>query len=535
MPGPIKTELREYAHRPSDGQGPYADNLETDVLIVGAGFAGVYLLHELRQLGYKTVIYEAGDGFGGTWRWNRYPGARVDSEVPEYELSIPELWRDWTWTTNYPDYTELRAYFAHADRTLGLSRDTAFGSVVADARFDEGAGRWTVRTEDGRAARARFLIVAAGFAAKRYVPDWKGIGSFEGFICHSSFWPEEDVDVAGKRCAVIGTGASGVQISQEWGPKIGPDGHLKVFQRTPNLAVPMGKRPLTAEEQNRTKRFYPQLMKLREHCFGGFMFTFSEKNTFEDSAEEREKYYRKLWDHGGFSFWLGNYKDYLFDAKANREAYNFCGVKRPCLEQNYYEQFNRENVDVVDIAGNAIVEIKPNGILLQDGTLHEVDVIAIATGFDITTGGMTNMGLRSVHGTTLKDEWKDAAYTYLGTTVSGYPNMFHLYGPHGPTLLSNGPTSIEVQSRWIVDAIKAVDRAGLKCIDPTPEASRAWKARINELSDASLFPTTRSTYMGGSLPGKPFEQVNYAGGIPQYAREIREALPGFKGFRTVKA
>ncbi|KKY16397.1 putative steroid monooxygenase [Diplodia seriata] len=501
MPGPIKTELREYAHRPSDGKGPYADNLETDVLIIGAGFAGVYLLHELRQLGYKTVIYEAGDGFGGTWRWNRYPGARVDSEVPEYELSIPELYRDWTWTTNYPDYTELRAYFAHADRVLDLSRDTAFGSVVTSAHFDEGEGRWTVKTEDGRTARPRFLIVAAGFAAKR------------------------------------------------------------VFQRTPNLAVPMGKKPLTAEEQNRTKKFYPQLMKLREHCFGGFMFTFSEKNTFEDSAEEREKHYRKLWDHGGFSFWLGNYKDYLFDAKANREAYNFWaknqrarigdarkrdllaplepphafGVKRPCLEQNYYEQFNRENVDVVDIAGNPIVEIKPNGILLRDGTLHEVDVIAIATGFDITTGGMTNMGLTSVHGTTLKDEWKDAAYTYLGTTVSGYPNMFHLYGPHGPTLLSNGPTSIEVQSRWIVDAIKAVDRAGLKCIDPTPDASRAWKARINELSDASLFPTTRSTYMGGSLPGKPFEQVNYAGGIPQYAREIREALPGFKGFRTVKA
>ncbi|EKG10598.1 Flavin-containing monooxygenase-like protein [Macrophomina phaseolina MS6] len=560
MVGPIKKELSEYAYRPSN-EGPYADNLETDVLIVGAGFAGVYLLYELRKLGYKTVIYEAGDGFGGTWRWNRYPGARVDSEVPEYELSIPEVYKDWTWTTNYPDFRELRAYFDHVDKVLNVSKDTAFGSVVVDAQFDTGEGKWHVKTADGRNAKSKFLIVAAGFAAKRYVPEWPGIDSFKGFICHSSFWPEEGVDVKGKRCAVIGTGASGVQISQEWGQEIGPDGHLKVFQRTPNLAVPMGKKPLTPEQQNQVKPFYPQLMKFRESCFGGFLFSFSEKNTFEDSPEEREAYYRKLWDHGGFSYWLGNYKDMLFDAKANRAAYDFWaknqrarigdprkrdllaplepphpfGVKRPCLEQNYYEQFNRENVDVVDISKNPIVEIKPNGILLQDGTLHEVDVIAIATGFDITTGGMTSMGLKSINGTTLKDEWKKAAYTYLGTTVSGYPNMFHLYGPHGPCLLSNGPASIEVQARWIVDAIKQTDRQGFKYINPTPEASKQWKKRINELSDNSLFPTTKSTYMGGSLPGKAFEQVNYAGGIPNYHKEIREVLPSFKGFETVKA
>lgn len=250
----------------------------------------------------------------------------------------------------------------------------------------------------------------------------------------------------------------------------------------------------------------------------------------------------------------------LFDQKANRQAYNFWaknvrdrigdprkrdllaplepphpfGVKRPCLEQNYYEQFNRPNVDIVDIRQNPIAEIKPTGIMTSDGTLHEFDVIAVATGFDITTGGMTSMGLRSIHGTTLQDEWKSAANTYLGTTVSGYPNMFHLYGSHGPTLLSNGPSSVEVQGRWIVDTIKKMEKEGLKYIDPTPDATKAWKKRINELSDKSLFPTTKSTCMGGSLPGKAFEQVNYAGGIPQYAQEIRDALPGWKGFRTVK-
>lgn len=399
-------------------------------------------------------------------------------------------------------------------------------------------------------------MIAAGFAAKRYIPDFKGLDSFKGIIHHSSFWPEEGVDVHGKRCAVIGTGASGVQISQEWGPIVGS---LKVFQRTPNLAVPMGKIPLTHKEQQNSKKYYPRLYELRERCFGGFFFSWHEKTTFEDTEEEQNAFYQKLWDHGGFAYWLGNYKDMLFDSKANRRAYDFWaknvrnrigdarkrdllaplepphpfGVKRPCLEQNYYEQFNRPNVDIIDINKTSIVEFKPTGILTSDGTLHEFDVIAIATGFDIVTGGMAHMGLRSISGTALQDEWKAAANTYLGTTVSGYPNMFHLYGPHGPTLLSNGPSSVEIQGRWIVDAIKKIQRENIKYIDPTPEATSAWKIKINELSDKTLLPTTRSTYMGGSLPGKAFEQTNWAGGIPAYKETIRAALPTLEGFRVV--
>jgi cation diffusion facilitator CzcD-associated flavoprotein CzcO len=313
-----------------------------------------------------------------------------------------------------------------------------------------------VKTADGRTARSKYLIVAAGFAAKRYIPDFKGLNTFKGAIHHSSFWPEEGVDVEGKRCAVIGTGASGVQISQEWGPTVGS---LKVFQRTPNLAVPMGKKPLTHEEQQNSKKHYPRLYELREKCFGGFLFSWDEKNTFEDNYAEQEAFYQKLWDHGGFAYWLGNYKDMLFDAKANRRAYDPrkrdllaplepphpFGVKRPCLEQNFYEQFNRPNVDIVDINSTPIVEFRPEGILTSDGTLHEFDVIAIATGFDIVTGGMTNMGLKSIHGTTLQDEWKSAANTYLGTTVSGYPNMFHLYGPVCQIPSSWGGDKLSVQ------------------------------------------------------------------------------------------
>lgn len=304
-------------------------------------------------------------------------------------------------------------------------------------------------------------------AAKRYIPDWPGIDKFKGIVHHSSFWPDDEIDVRDKRCAVIGTGASGVQISQEWGPIAGS---VKVFQRTPNLAIPMGKRPLTVEEQTQSKQWYHRFFEMRERTFGGFLYNFSEKGTFEDSPEEREKFYQSLFDHGGFVFWLANYKDYIKSAEANTEAYNFWaktvrsrigdprkrdllaplkmphyfGIKRPCLEQNYYEQFNRENVDVIDVSKNGIKEFDETGITLEDGSHYEFDVIAIATGFvsgsplhlratslirrckDITTGGMTQMGLKSIESTELESEWRAAANTYLGLTVSGYPNMFHM-------------------------------------------------------------------------------------------------------------
>jgi cation diffusion facilitator CzcD-associated flavoprotein CzcO len=473
----------------------------------------------------------------------------------------PFLWLTYSrynWPSNYPTYRELRDYFDHCDKVLDIKSNTAFESVVTGAQFNTDEGRWHVKTADGRIARAKYLVVAAGFAAKRYVPDWPGIEKFKGIIHHSSFWPDEEIDVKGKKCAIIGTGASGVQVTQAWGPVAGD---LKVFQRTPNLTVPMRLRDLTAEEQSAGKKWYPELFDLRERCFGGFLYSFSEKNTFEDSPEEREKFFEKLWTDGGFRYWVGNYKDYLSDPKANRAVYDFWqkkqsarvkdqrkrdiltpvepphpwGVKRPCLEYRYLEQFNRDNVDVVNIKNNAIVGFDETGINLKDGTHYDFDVICIATGFDVVTGGMTAMGLQNINGKTLDEEWKSGAVTYLGTTVPGYPNMFHLYGPHGPTLLSNGPTSVEVQGRWITDAIKQMERRGIKYINPTEAAGKEWKRRINEISDKTLFPTTKSTYMGGSDPNKKMEQTNYAGGLYDYGQEIRRALPDFGGFHVVKA
>lgn len=556
----LKTDLWQYARRRRN-DGPYADNLDVDVLIVGAGFGGMFCLHEMRKAGFSTVLYDAGLGFGGTWRWNIYPGARVDSPVPIYELAIPEVYKDFHWTTNYPDWHELQNYFEHADKVLNLSKDSAFETVVTSAEFDTGAGKWTVKTQDGRTAKARFLIVAAGFAAKRYIPGIEGMDVFKGALHHSSFWPVGGLDWIGKKVAIIGTGASGVQMIQEMAP--GAE-QLTVFQRTPNLALPMGKRDLTNEEQDRLKPYYPEIHALREKCFAGFHYDLLERDTFNDTPEEREAHFDKLWKQAGFALWLGGYKDYLVDAESNREAYNYWrkkqsprvkneakkkilfpeepphpfGVKRPCLEQNYYEVLDRDNVAIVDIneeVGTPIKEFTERGIITSDGKEHEFDIISLATGFDVVTGGMTSMGLKSIHGTYLQDEWKSAANTYLGTTISGYPNMFHLYGPHGPTLLSNGPSSVEVQGRWIRDAIKLINKQGLKYVDPKKEASDEWKKRINDLAAATLFPTTRSTYMGGTVPGKAVEMTCYAAGVHNYGPEIRSALSGWKGFETVAA
>jgi cation diffusion facilitator CzcD-associated flavoprotein CzcO len=355
----LKRDLAEFGRRRKTDY-PYNDNLEVDVLIVGAGFGGAYLLYEMRKAGFKTVLYDAGTSFGGTWRWNVYPGARVDSEVPIYQLSIPEVYKTWTWTTNYPDWRELQAYFDHLDKVCSLSKDCAFESVVTSSEFDTDTGKWTVKTADGRTAMARYLIIAAGFAAKRYIPDYPSMQKFKGTMHHSSFWPPEGVDADGKRVAVIGTGASGVQIISEWGPSIG---HMTVFQRTPNLALPMGRRNMTKAEQEALYPVYDELLRMREANFAGFTYDFEERNTFEDSPEEREAVYERLWKKAGFGLWLGSHKDYFFDEKANRCVYDFWrkkqyprvknpekralllpeepphpfGVKRPCLEQNYYE------------------------------------------------------------------------------------------------------------------------------------------------------------------------------------------------------
>ncbi|KAI4943946.1 hypothetical protein J4E91_009093 [Alternaria rosae] len=535
----------------------YAKELETDVVIVGAGFGGVYLMHKLRQQGFKCKIMEAGSNIGGIWHWNCYPGARVDSQVPIYEYSMPEIWKDWNWSCRYPGTEELQRYFDHVERKLDIKKDCAFNTRVVEAQFDKPSSKWVVKTEDGRTARCKYFLLALGFAAKRHFPDWPGMDKFEGEIHHSSFWPASGVDVKGKRVAVIGTGSTGVQIAQETSKTAAS---ITQFVRTPNLCLPMQQKALTKEEQDRRKQGeYQEIFKKRLTTFAGFQYDYIEKNTFDDSPEEREAFYEKMWENGGFEFWLANYKDLLFDNKANREAYNFWakktraritdpekreilaplepphafGTKRPSLEQNYYEMLDKPENKVIDVNKNPIKEVTEKGIVLADGTLHEFDVIALATGFDSVTGGMKNMGLKDVDGVELSEKWKNGTYSYLGMSLSGFPNCFFLYGAQGPTAFSNGPTCVEVQGDWIVDAMVKLREQGINYCDATHEAEKEWREKITELSNKTLFPQTKSWYMGDNVPGKIREQLNFAGGFPLYSEMTRSALDkGFEGFIT---
>ncbi|KAL4803335.1 hypothetical protein BDV18DRAFT_153683 [Aspergillus unguis] len=545
----MKTNIRDFAATKGSPSSP----LVLDALIVGAGFSGVYCLYEIRKLGLKTAIFEAASDFGGIWRWNCYPGAGVDSESLEYQFSMPEVYKTWNWSSNYPKYDELRRYFEHVSETLDIRKDCVFGVVVVSAEFNQESGRWIITTQDGRQATAKYLIVGGGFAIKRHIPDWPGLDSFKGEIHHSSFWPENGVETRGKRCAIIGTGATGVQLTQALGPVAGS---LTVFQRTPNTALPLRRRPYTAEEQHHLKSVYPELFRLRERCFGGLLYAWSERTLGEDSDLEREAFLDDLYNQGGLRYWLANYKDILFSPESNRAVYDFWarkvrariqdeklrdllapldpphafGVKRPTLEVDYYEQFSRPNVHLVDVRDNPISRITETGLQLADGTQHDFDVICIATGFDTSTGGLRDMGLRDINGTALQDQWKDSVATYLGLGISGYPNFFFTYGPHGPSAFSNAPSTIEVQGRWIADAIKLMERKGIKSINPKLEAQQTWKEKIDALSNTSLVPTVASTWMGGTFPGKPHEQLNYTAGLPAYVNGIRGVLPGFEGY-----
>ncbi|KAI8936838.1 hypothetical protein NX059_006076 [Plenodomus lindquistii] len=551
----------------------YAKNLDTDVLIVGAGFGGVYLMHKLRQQGFKCKIYEAGTNLGGIWHWNCYPGARVDSQVPIYEYSLPEIWKDWTWSCRYPGTKELQAYFDHVERKLEIKKDCAFNTRVVGAQFDKPSGKWKVQTEDGRTATCKYFLLALGFAAKRHFPDWPGMDTFQGEIHHSSFWPSSGVDVTGKRVAVIGTGSTGIQIAQETSKTAAS---ITQFVRTPNLCLPMAQKDLTKEEQDKRKQGeYQEIFKNRLNTFAGFGYDYVQKDTFDDTPEEREAFYEKMWENGGFEFWLANYRVNDPSARSENvltihrtssstkrqiaklttsgqkktrarisdpekreilaplEPPHAFGTKRPSLEQNYYEMLDKPENKVIDVNKYPIKEVTEKGIVTEDGKLHEFDVIALATGFDSVTGGMKNMGLKDVDGVALADKWKNGTYSYLGMSVSGYPNCFFLYGAQGPTAFSNGPTCVEVQGDWIVDAMVKLREEGLDYCDATHEAEKQWRETVTMFSDKTLFPQTKSWYMGDNVPGKFREQLNFAGGFPEYSKAIRHSLDnGFEGFVT---
>ncbi|KIW30392.1 uncharacterized protein PV07_06137 [Cladophialophora immunda] len=531
--------------------------IELDALIVGAGFGGVYQLKRLREEGYKVKIVDSASNWGGVWYWNRYPGARVDSTIPHYEFSDPLLWRDWRWKQRFPGSAELRDYFAFVAKRWDLDRDAIFNTMVTAATWNDETAKWHVTTQTGQSFVAKYLLLNTGFSAKRHIPDWPGIEKFRGTFVHPSYWPKEEPDLAGKNIAVIGTGSTGVQLAQELS-KVAKD--FVLFQRTPNLALPMKQVEYSGDEQTVPHKEYPDLFAERLTSFSGFTFNFLPRATFDDTPEQRRQTYEELWAKGDFHFWLATYYDMLFTQEANKEAYEFWkakvrarihdpalqeslapeiqphafGCKRISLENGYYEIFNRPNVTLVDMKRTPIAEFTERGIRTGDGRDFELDYIVCATGFDALTGGLKQIDIAGVGGQKLAHKWDKGTKTYLGLCVAGFPNMFFTYGPQAPTAFCNGPTCAELQGEWIVHMVKDMDAAGLRKIVANPDVEDQWAQDVWKLANATLLPTTKSWYMGDNIPGKPREPLIYLGGVGTYYKTINEcAQEGYKGFTRV--
>ncbi|KAF2167003.1 hypothetical protein M409DRAFT_66115 [Zasmidium cellare ATCC 36951] len=534
-------------------------SLSLDALIIGAGFAGVYLLHRLRQEGFNAKIVEAGTGLGGIWHWNNYPGARVDSQYPVYQLSIPEVFNTFEWTEHYPGSQELQRYFQHADKVLNLSNDVLYNTRVDAVRWDDTLHKWHVECENGTRITTRYLNCCMGFAAKRHFPAWPGLEDFEGYICHSSFWPAEGVDMKGKRVAVVGQGATGIQIAQESAKDAK---ELTVFIRTPNTALPMNQRKISEEDAATVnKTIAHRLQTERYGNAGGFLFGNPERKMLEDSPEERERLLGEFYQRGGFAP-LFVYADILTDPVSNRFMYDYWAKrtrarisdpvkrdilaplepphafmgKRPSLEQDYYEQLDKDHVKLVDLRKVSVSHVVPQGIVTSDGELHKLDILAMATGFDSLTGSFTQVKIEGMNGIDLEQKWNTdlGALSYLGISVAQFPNLFYTYGPHAPTAYGNGPSIVEPQAEWIVKVMKQMNKQGKTKINAKESYEREWKKEVNDLHAATLRHNVDSWYMGTNIPGKPRQALNYAGGLSTYIATINERLnSNFEGFEVV--
>ncbi|CAD6447237.1 b13af049-c611-46d5-9c7a-767081e2ecbd [Sclerotinia trifoliorum] len=514
---------------------------EIDVLLVGAGFASFTMLNKLRKQGLKCKIYEKGSKSGGVWYWNNYPGARVDSPAPIYQLYDKELWEDFTFTEKYPGGKEIRRYFEHVEKKWDVRKDIEFDKHVDGATFDKQRNQWLVECSDGSEVYCRWLILCIGFASRRFTPPFNGLSNYKGDTYHTAVWPQHGVNLKNKRVGVVGTGATGIQVIQTIGPVVN---HLTVYQRTPNFTLPMNQGLLEPEEEAKKKtegKYEEEFTKTRK-TFAGFPFTFAEKNTFDDTPEEREVHYDNLMNkQGGFHYWLGNYKDLFFDQKANDEAYKFwrktvCkripdikkrellapeipphpwGAKRPSLEQNVYEVFSLPHVDIIDVNESPILEVTEKGIRTKDGEV-EFDVLILATGFDSLTGSLAQLNIRGIDGHTIAQKWKDGTRTSMGIAMNNFPNMFYLYGVHAPTAFANGPSCVQSQAEHISETLRGLTEKNKIYFEAKEEAEEDWCKRLNEVWSNSLFPQAKSWYQGANIPGRKVEPLSWLGGIPEY-------------------
>jgi len=524
-----------------------------DAIVIGAGFSGMYMLHRLRDmLGLSVRVYEDGTGVGGTWYWNRYPGARCDSESYIYCYTFDrQLLQEWEWSERYPEQPEILRYLNHVADRFDLRRDIQFSTRVTAATFDEKTNRWEVRTSGGQVVSARYLVAAVGTLSKANLPKFKGLETFKGKWYHTNQWPHGGVDFTAKRVAVVGTGATAVQVIPEISQQAK---QLTVFQRTPAFCVPARNGKVDPELVKARKADYEGIVeRIRNSQFGHELY-FIEKSALEASPEEREREFDKRWDAGGFAFWIGNYQDMLFNQEANDLCADYLkrkiratvkdpmvaeklipktypyGTKRQPLDTNYFETFNKANVLLVDAEDAPIEEITPKGIR-AGGKEYEFDIIIFATGFDALTGPLTSIDFRGRGGKSLSEKWTNGPHTYLGLAVAGFPNLFTITGPGSPSVMSNMPVSIEQHVEWISDCIDYMLKHNLTVIEATPATEGEWTAHVAEVADATLMSRANSWYMGANIPGKPRVFMAYLGGVGVYRQECDQvAAQGYKGF-----
>ena len=533
--------------RINESNRPETDEL--DALIIGAGVTGLYALHRMLELGIRAKIFESGEGVGGTWYWNRYPGARFDSESYTYGYSFSkDLLQEWDWKEHFSAQPETERYLNYVADKFRLRPHIELGARVRSVVWNEEAKSWDVEIEDGRRARARFVIAAVGILSATYLPNIPGVESFAGQSFHTSRWPKEPVDLAGKRVGVIGTGATAVQLIPEIAKVVG---HLTVFQRTPNYCAPLRNRPITDEEQKDIKARYPEILAKCRSSFVGFVHEPDPRSMFEVSEKEREAFFEEIWAEPGFRKWFGNFHDIFSSFEANEIFAEFVrtkirarvkdpavaeklvpkdhpyGSKRVPLESGYYEVYNQPNVRLVDIRETPIERITPKGVKTT-AEEHEFDVLIYATGFDAITGGITRIDVRGEGGVTIKDAWADGPRTHLGVLTAGFPNFFVANG----AVFCNVPRCSETLVEFASDCIAHMRERGLTRIATTPEAEDAWIRHNDELVGAfPVLSATNSWFVGANIPGKKRAFLFYAGGNSGFREKCSEiAAKGYEGF-----
>lgn len=529
---------------------------EVDAVVLGAGFAGLYMLHQLRSKGFSTIVCEAGDGVGGVWYWNRYPGARCDIESIYYNYTFSkELYEEWTWTSRFPEQAEILRYLNYVADRFQLRRDIQFNTRVTAAHFDEERHKWIVYLNDGQHILAKYFITGIGCLSAANVPNIQGLQRFSGNWYHTGHWPHEKVDFTGKRVGIIGTGSSGIQAI----PVIAKEAEqLTVFQRTPQYTIPARNHPYDENFITETKQNFEALKQSMRNSVSGTPFAQNQQSAMEDSDDKRMAVFEEAWAQGGFAF-AATYDDLLTNEQSNEKAAEFIrskirqivkdpvvaeklcpkymyGTKRQVLDSDYFEAYNRENVVLVDVKESPIKKITETGIQTTDEH-YDLDSIIFATGYDGMTGPLFKIDIRGRNGETLKEKWEDGAsvQTYLGLTTAGFPNLFMITGPESPSVLVNMPIAIEQHVEWIAQCIDYLREHDIDLVEPHKEAEEAWSKHCREIANTTLYVKGDSWYTGANIEGKPRSFLIYLGGFDYYTKHCHEvAQNNYEGFKLMR-